>query len=641
MNKRIFKNFRLSYICAFVIGALFMTMNVNAATKEITENLKLDKEITDNIIVKSGYNVTIDLNGFNITTTDVDAITVENGATLTLKGKGTIEAIGTGVAGLYNNGTTIINDANTEIYKKEYKKVDEEGNVIKVDNYYAILNHGTLTIKNAKVTMDTDLDKDASSLIANGYYDFTKSSNPKLGYNESVGIETPTLIINNGEFSGGINTVKNDDNGVLEINDGHFFNNIQVAVMNWNKATINGGIFEVPTGNDKTTIFVGYDANKSYNQGILTINGGTFKAEYLLEGYTGNTVKITNGNFEGITKSVTNSRANDKLSGKNVAIANGTFNVNVDPSDFISEDYQVISLADKKVVDVKPSYKLNATTYYVAKGDTIKLDYTANDSAKKYMTTSSAKTEIATIKGDVITGVAVGNAEINVDFAGTVETINVVVYELKTDTITKEETTNLNTLINEIANGKEEVKGIDKETSTKLLEAVKSGKTISTELTTKEVKVSDMTTLVKEKVNKVLNKDEKIAAYFDINVLLKADDTSIGKITELENKVKVSVSVPTSLPELKTGYTRKYYVVRIHNGETTKLDATLVNGKIVFETDKFSDYVLTYTDEVVTTVEEDKGKLDDVPKTSDINYTIFFVIFSLIGLVTVRLLRKN
>ena len=40
------------------------------------------------------------------------------------------------------------------------------------------------------------------------------------------------------------------------------------------------------------------------------------------------------------------------------------------------------------------------------------------------------------------------------------------------------------------------------------------------------------------------------------------------------------------------------------------------------ETDKFSDYILTYTDEVKKANEENKGKLDDVPKTGIINKTI-------------------
>lgn len=169
------------------------------------------------------------------------------------------------------------------------------------------------------------------------------------------------------------------------------------------------------------------------------------------------------------------------------------------------------------------------------------------------------------------------------------------------------------------------------------MEAINNNKTITTELNTKEIKSSEVNKDTKDKVNKILKKEEKIAAYYDINVLLKADYNSLGKITELNDSILVSVDVPNSLPELKTGYTRKYYIIRIHNGETTKLDANLVNGKIEFKTDKFSDYILTYTDEESTV----KGKLDDVPKTSFINYTIFFTIFGLMTVVTVKLLRKN
>ena len=163
---------------------------------------------------------------------------------------------------------------------------------------------------------------------------------------------------------------------------------------------------------------------------------------------------------------------------------------------------------------------------------------------------------------------------------------------------------------------------------------------MKTELSTKEIKISDLKQEIKEKVNKILKKEEKIAAYFDINVLLKADDNNIGKITELENAIIVSVDIPTNLPEIKTGYTRKYYVIRIHNGETTKIEANLVNGKIEFKTDKFSDYVLTYNDEIETK-SENKGKLDDVPKTGNINYTIFFIIMGIMTLVSIKLLKRN
>lgn len=628
MKERIFKRIHFSYIFALVIGALFMIKNVNAET--ISSDLKLTSNRTENIVVKSGSNITIDLNGYNITTTNEDSIKVELGATLNLKGKGTIEAIGTSVSPIYNNGTIIMSDAT--LLKDESK-----------GTYYAILNHGTMTIKSGTVKMDN---YKTSSLIANGYYDYT-NTNDKVGktaYIEGVGNPAPKLTIENGTFDGGRNTVKNDDAATLTINGGTYKNNVQVTVFNVNIATINGGTFETPSGNDKTNI-VNKFLDEKYDKGILNINGGTFKALYLLEGWTKDTINIAGGNYKDIKSLINDSEerktesSKDNLNSTNVKISGGTFNSNSFYDEkYIKDGYEMFDYNNNIVVDKKSEFQLTKVKYYVEKGKTIKLDYTANETGKKYLNVGSADEKIATIKGDVITGVSVGKTNIDLFIGGNpLEAAEVIVYEVKTDNATKNETNNLNSLINEIANGKEEVKGLDKETSNKLLEAINNNKTITTELNTKEIKSSEVNKDTKDKVNKILKKEEKIAAYYDINVLLKADNNSLGKITELNNSILVSVDVPNSLPELKTGYTRKYYIIRIHNGETTKLDANLVNGKIEFKTDKFSDYVLTYTDEESTV----KGKLDDVPKTSFINYTIFFTIFGLMTVVTIKLLRKN
>lgn len=631
MKKRIFKRIHFSYIFALVIGALFMIKNVKAET--ITSDLKLTSNRTESIVVKSGDNITIDLNGYNITTTNEDSIKVELGATLNLKGKGTIEAIGTDVTPIYNNGTIIMSDAT--LLKDESK-----------GTYYAILNHGTMTIKSGTVRMDN---YKISSLIANGYYDYTNTADKvgKKAYIDGVGNPAPKLIIENGTFDGGRNTVKNDDAATLTINGGTYKNNVQVTVFNVNIATINGGTFETPSGNDKTNI-VNKFLDEKYDKGILNINGGTFKALYLLEGWTKDTVSITGGNYKDIKSLINNSEERkkdspkDNLNSTNVKISGGTFNSNSFYDEkYIKDGYEMFDYNSNIVVDKKAEFQLTKVKYYVEKGKTIKLDYTVNETGKKYLNVGSADEKIATIKGNVITGVSVGKTNVDLFIGGNpLEAAEVIVYEVKTDNATKNETNNLNSLINEIANGKKEVKGLDKETSNKLLEAINNNKTITTELNTKEIKSSEVNKDTKDKVNKILKKEEKIAAYYDINVLLKADNNSLGKITELNDSILVSVDVPNSLPELKTGYTRKYYIIRIHNGETTKLDANLVNGKIEFKTDKFSDYVLTYTDKIKDTVNK-VSKLDDVPKTSFVNYTIFFIIFGLMTIVAVNLLRKN
>ena len=105
-----------------------------------------------------------------------------------------------------------------------------------------------------------------SSLIENGWYNGSDNS-----------AETPSVMtINGGTFSGGLNTVKNDDYGKLTINGGDFSNVSQAAFLNWNTATINGGNFEV-NDNADAVILNGY-GNATMDKGELTIHNGTFTA---------------------------------------------------------------------------------------------------------------------------------------------------------------------------------------------------------------------------------------------------------------------------------------------------------------------------------------------------------------------------
>ena len=84
------------------------------------------------------------------------------------------------------------------------------------------------------------------------------------------------LTINGGTFSGGLNTIKNDDYGELAINDGTFTSMSQAAFLNWNVATVNGGTFDA-AGASNGVILNGY-IDGTMDQGKLTINGGTFNA---------------------------------------------------------------------------------------------------------------------------------------------------------------------------------------------------------------------------------------------------------------------------------------------------------------------------------------------------------------------------
>ena len=78
--------------------------------------------------------------------------------------------------------------------------------------------------------------------------------------------ESPAeMTINGGTFSGGINTIKNDDYGNLTINDGDFDNTSQYVIMNWSKATINNGTFKTSSKATSAVLF-----NSSYGNDPAT-----------------------------------------------------------------------------------------------------------------------------------------------------------------------------------------------------------------------------------------------------------------------------------------------------------------------------------------------------------------------------------
>ena len=89
--------------------------------------------------------------------------------------------------------------------------------------------------------------------------------------------------------------------------------------------------------------------------------------------------------------------------------------------------------------------------------------------------------------------------------------------------------------------------------------------------------------------------------FVDVNVELRAGDTTFGRMTELNEPLMVGVDVSDD-EEVPEGYTRKYSVVRNHEGKSEKLDDDDVeydeDGKIVrFRSSRFSTYLIAYVDE--------------------------------------------
>lgn len=251
---------------------------IDAATNGDT--ITLGADITEDITIPAGKDITLNLGGHKLTNVDTNkknTITVEYGGTLTIEGDGTVDNVSHGRCAVHNSGTVVLNGGTFE--RSQEAGVDAGNNG--KNSYYTLLNHGVMTI-NEGVTVN--LKGAYSSMVENGYYNYNSD------YVEGKNHANPSLTINGGTFDGGLNTIKNDDGGVLTINNGTFTNVAQNVVMNANVATINGGTFA--NTSVKYLLANGY-YDATIDKGELTINGGTFNSMGgLMTSGTNNTGKV-------------------------------------------------------------------------------------------------------------------------------------------------------------------------------------------------------------------------------------------------------------------------------------------------------------------------------------------------------------
>ena len=244
----------------------------------------MSEDTTATIKVPNGKNATLDLNGKTLTNkTGEHTIIVENGATLTITGNGIVDNVSHGKAAIYNEGEVTLNGGTFErsAEKGTYSPYGNGGN-----SWYTIANYGTMEI-NTGVTV-----KNAggySSMIRNGG-DVTADCN---------------LTIKGGNFTGGVNTVKNDSFGVLTINGGNFSNTVQYVIMNWNKAEITAGTFQT-LDTASAVLFTSAYGGDANTIGKLSISGGEFKhasetQEMIVDHYDASnsgTAAVTGGKFD-------------------------------------------------------------------------------------------------------------------------------------------------------------------------------------------------------------------------------------------------------------------------------------------------------------------------------------------------------
>ena len=217
--------------------------------------MKLVVDSTESITVPANSELTLDLNGCELTN-------VAGGHTIT------------------NNGTLTITDSSA----------NHTGTVDNVSHQCgALVNSGTVTLNGGKISRSKDAGTGPKDSGGNSWYTIKNSGSGAFmticegtevynagGYSSNIINEKgAALTISGGKLAGGVNTVKNDDDaGALTITGGEFSNTTQYAIMNWSTATISGGTFEV----NNTAPAVLFSSAWNGSKGNLSVSGGTFNA---------------------------------------------------------------------------------------------------------------------------------------------------------------------------------------------------------------------------------------------------------------------------------------------------------------------------------------------------------------------------
>lgn len=598
------------------------------------EIISLEKNYTESITISSDKNITIDLNGHNITTT---SITVNGN--LTIKDSSNSGKITTSTKDLINvDGGSLTVMSGT----------------LENENDYAIyaLNGGTVTINGGTIN---SLYSPLSGNNTTGAMTFKVNGGTLTAtYGPAIYMPGPiSLDVTGGTLNGGIS-------------------------LRMGKVNISGGIINAVTDNsDSPAEYYSYSGNAwlpdalyvfcgTYTSKIegqtntldLNITGGTFNCKNeqgsavaiydLGKVAQASSIKISDSAV--LNTNASNRSAYQVLSlsdigvtspkseynqsnfvGKVVSkITGGTFSSSVATS-YIPEGYIAYKTSEGYEIAKKATFENTADKVIVAVDDVKDLGIKISEkSAEKYLKMISNDTSIATVENGKVKGVKAGTTTVTTTLEeNNTKTIEVVVYKIDVADKSTESTNvseQVQTIVENIVSGKNTY-NLTSEQKQAIQEAVESGKVIEAEVKTNTV-TEDTIKEDSKKIDAVISENAKVATYYDINVILKDAGTNqeITKLTNLSDTIKITIDVPKDLPTLQEGYTRVFSVVRVHDGKAEKL-ATTDNGNntVTFETDKFSTYALSYEDVVKKANTPENNTTN--PTTGD-NIVLFVLIFA-------------
>lgn len=257
---------------AIINSTEYATLQLAIDNVANNETVQLIKSTSESITIPVAKNFTLNIGTNTLTNTDGNH-TINNKGTVTIIGSGIVDNISNEKAALWNDGTATLT-GNTYTRSQETGIDDNESGG---NSYYTIVNHGTMTINDGTtVTQNGKF----SSLVENGWYNGSQNTEKQ----DSV------LMIEGGSFTGGLNTIKNDDYGKLVINGGTFTNVAQAALLNWNEATVNNGLFVVDSTSN--SIVINGHLDEEMDKGVLNIVGGEFKYDSIKKSSAPNGISV-------------------------------------------------------------------------------------------------------------------------------------------------------------------------------------------------------------------------------------------------------------------------------------------------------------------------------------------------------------
>lgn len=405
---------------------------------------------------------------------------------------------------------------------------------------------------------------------------------------------------------------------------------------------VSGGTLTAETSPTQTGIILG-GTNGEVETATLTMTGGksvgvslaqrTMIGKAVLNISGGEAGNIYAGSFYNASENSKNSWWSSGYGNVNYGQA-GSIEVNIGTDAKYNDIYAGFQFYASEVEAFKTAYGSNTThpaitsTYYDAP---VKITLNAKADAS-YVPAAADKDNLSLLRAVEMKNITIIDNTIvpevpTVDPEKPVEEVTVGVADETVNEVLNDKT---NEIINEVVkNGSNaNLDGVESNDSTpvaeKIADAVKAGKSITTQVVVAPVKAENIPAADKDAISSAA-KNATIAQYLDLSVLLKADDEVIGKITKLSTPVTYTILLPEELLQQNDV---TFYIIRLHDGQSDKIALTHVSGnQYSFVTDRYSTYALAYEKSSTPAPNPDPA----VPTGDSANLVLPIVLFLLAG----------